>query len=43
MEELLKCLEGVQVYLDDILVGGKDEKEHNASLEAVLQCMQDRL
>ncbi|XP_064479209.1 uncharacterized protein K02A2.6-like [Ornithodoros turicata] len=37
MEELLQGLDGVQVYLDDILVGGKNEGEHNTRLEAVLR------
>ncbi|XP_064476854.1 uncharacterized protein K02A2.6-like [Ornithodoros turicata] len=37
MEELLQGLDGVQVYLDDILVGGKNEEEHNTRLEAVLR------
>ncbi|XP_042147460.1 uncharacterized protein K02A2.6-like [Ixodes scapularis] len=41
MEELLQGLEGVQVFLDDILVGGKDEAEHNTRLQAVLQRIQD--
>lgn len=41
MEELLQGIEGVQVYLDDILVGGKNEEQHNARLEAVLQRIQN--
>lgn len=33
---VLKGLEGVEVYMDDILVYGKDQKEHDERLKAVL-------
>ncbi len=31
----------VVVYLDDLLIVGKDEQEHLATLCKVLQCLQD--
>ncbi len=37
MEGLLQGLPRVVVYIDDILVTGKNEQEHLASLEEVLQ------
>ena len=37
MENLLKGIPGVVVYLDDILVSGKSKNEHLATLEEVLQ------
>ena len=37
MENLLKDIPGVVVYLDDILISGKSESEHMATLEEVLQ------
>ena len=37
MDQILPKLPGVVCYLDDILVNGKDEKEHLGNLEAVLQ------
>ena len=35
MEGILQGIPGVCVYLDDILVSGKDIQEHNRNLEAV--------
>ena len=40
MDQILPKLPGVVCYLDDILVTGKDEKEHLSNLEAVLQKLQ---
>ena len=37
MENLLKDIPGVVVYLDDILISGKSESKHMATLEEVLQ------
>lgn len=37
MEHILSGLEGVIVYLDDLLIFGKDNKEHNRRLKAVLE------
>ena len=37
MENLLKDIPGVVVYLDDILISGKSETDHMATLEEVLQ------
>ena len=41
MSELLTGLEGVQCQMDDILVFGKDEAEHNNRLVAVLQRIEE--
>ncbi|XP_071953858.1 uncharacterized protein [Antedon mediterranea] len=41
MNVILKDLPGVQVYLDDILVTGKDDQEHLGNLERVLVRLQD--
>ena len=41
MSELLMGLEGVQCQMDDILVFGKDEAEHNNRLVAVLQRIEE--
>eukprot|EP00057_Strongylocentrotus_purpuratus_P013848 XP_011668322.1 PREDICTED: uncharacterized protein K02A2.6-like [Strongylocentrotus purpuratus] len=37
MEQVLQGLEGVVCFLDDMLISGKTESEHLASLNAVLQ------
>ena len=37
MSQILAGLDGVLVLIDDILVFGKDQEEHDARLEAVLQ------
>ncbi|KAJ1160879.1 hypothetical protein NDU88_001369, partial [Pleurodeles waltl] len=37
MERLLGGLQGIKVYQDDILVYGRDEKEHNERVRGVLQ------
>jgi transposase InsO family protein len=37
MERLLKGIEGVTVYLDDILIATKDEKSHQKALSRVIE------
>lgn len=37
MEFVLRDLQGVVVYIDDIIVFGKDEEEHDNNLNAVLE------
>ncbi|XP_077507660.1 uncharacterized protein LOC144118632 [Amblyomma americanum] len=37
MKELLHGIDGVLVFLDDILIGGKDEVQHYAHLQEVLK------
>ena len=37
VEDILRGLEGVLVYVDDILVFGKDQAEHDARMKVVLQ------
>ncbi|XP_037503769.1 uncharacterized protein K02A2.6-like [Rhipicephalus sanguineus] len=41
MEGLLNGLEGVQCFLDDILIGGRTVAEHDERLRRVLQRIQD--
>jgi hypothetical protein len=41
MENILKGLQGVCVYLDDILVTGKTSEQHVENLRAVLQKLQE--
>ena len=41
MDEVLKGLNGVACYLDDILVTGKTRSEHRENLDAVMQRLQD--
>lgn len=40
MEGVLQGIDHVTVYLDDILVTGKNEEEHLHNLEKVLICLQ---
>ncbi|XDV15015.1 hypothetical protein PO909_015169 [Leuciscus waleckii] len=40
MDQILSGLTGVQCYLDDLLITGKDETEHLSNLEATLQRLQ---
>ena len=35
MEQMFENIEGVRVYMDDILVWGKNKEEHNARLDKV--------
>ena len=42
MEKLTNDLPGVAVYLDDILVSGKDAADHLQNLRALLQRLQER-
>ncbi|XP_064469988.1 uncharacterized protein K02A2.6-like [Ornithodoros turicata] len=42
MDNMLKDLDGVIVYLDDILVMGRSEQEHIRNLERVLQRLMER-
>ena len=41
METLLQGLQGVCVYLDDILVTGRTTEEHLHNLQEVLQCLEE--
>ena len=41
MEGILQGLPGVSVYIDDILVTGKDEAEHCKNLEAVFTRLEE--
>lgn len=40
MERVLQGIPGVVIYLDDILITGKDENEHLTRLAQVLQCLE---
>ena len=42
MDKLTCDLQGVTVYLDDILVGGSNSKEHLQNLKALLQRLRDK-
>nr|XP_055038341.1 uncharacterized protein K02A2.6-like [Misgurnus anguillicaudatus] len=41
MDQILSGLTGVQCYLDDLLITGKDDQEHLSNLEATLQRLQN--
>lgn len=41
MENLLRGIPQLRVYIDDILVTGNNEAEHLRNLEAVLQWLED--
>ncbi|KXJ10636.1 Uncharacterized protein K02A2.6 [Exaiptasia diaphana] len=41
MENVLKGIDGVSVYLDDILVTGRDDAEHLSNLRAVMNRLQE--
>jgi len=36
MESVLRGIQGVEVYLDDILISGRSEEQHLATLDEVL-------
>ena len=42
MDQLTKDLPGTSVYLDDILVSGKDAEDHLSNLRRLLQRLQDK-
>ena len=42
MDQLTQDLQGVAIYLDDILVGGKDAKEHKENLRRLLQRLDEK-
>ena len=42
MECVLEDLEGVQVYLDDVIVSGRSQEEHDQRLAKVIERMQSR-
>lgn len=41
MKKILSGLEGVQCYLDDVIVYGSSPAHHDKCLEAVLRCIED--
>ena len=41
MEKILSGLEGVAVFVDDIIVTGKDDNDHTKNLKSVLQRLSD--
>lgn len=41
MDQILSGLTGVQFYLDDLLITGKDEQEHLRNLDAALQRLEE--
>ena len=43
MSELFADVEGVKVLVDDLLVWGKDDEEHDARLEQVLRAREVNL
>ena len=38
MDTILKGIDGVVCYIDDILITGRNDQEHRNRLEAVLEC-----
>ena len=42
MDQLSKDLPGTSVYLDDILVSGKDAEDHLSNMKRLLQRLQDK-
>lgn len=41
MDQLFTNVNGVSVFLDDILITGKDDREHIENLETVLNILKD--
>ncbi len=39
MSQILQGLDGVECKIDDVLVHGKNQQEHDERLEAVLKCL----
>ena len=42
MDQLTSDLQGVAVYMDDLLVSGANAKEHLQTLESLIQRIQDK-
>lgn len=42
MSQTFEDLEGVEVIVDDILIWGENEQQHDKRLEKVLQCIRER-
>ena len=42
MEQILQCCSGTLVYFDDILVTGKDDKEHIDNVDKVLRILKEK-
>ena len=42
MEQILLKLPGIGCYITDILVTGKNDREHLSHLEAVLKCLKEQ-
>lgn len=42
MENLFRGIDGVIVYMDDVLIHGATEKEHDTTLQRVLEILKDR-
>lgn len=42
MSQTFEDLEGVEVIVDDILIWGGNEQQHDKRLEKIIQCIRER-
>lgn len=42
MSQTFEDLEGVEVIVDDILIWGENEQQHDKRLEKIIQCIRER-